>query len=394
MIDSASSQRLKLLRFPPIVGVLYIHAFGTTISFADATLGKSDTNALTNWVRVLISQCLARIAVPIFFLLAGYLFFANLQWSRRAYLRKLRSRFRSLCIPFLFWNLLMLSIAVLAQAIPAIQPYFPEGAPLAGAHNVFPYLNAILGLTGYPIAYHMWFIRDLILLVLLTPAIFVVLRFAALPFFLLVYLCWVSATWPITAPDAVGVLFFSAGAFCAIKGKSLFALDRFGPAALLASLPIMLADAFYNSAWFNNYLHRTGLIVGVITTLYVTKLATRHDRLSKMIIALGDTSFFVYAAHEPLLGFVRTLAYEYVPLDGPYTMLLLYLTIPAVVLGVLILFYRILATLCPRILNTITGGRVRSRTNDALPASEQHGCNLALVPVAICSDGAFMDTSC
>ncbi|MBA3014212.1 MAG: acyltransferase [Proteobacteria bacterium] len=357
MIDHDSSRRIKLLRFPPIIGILYIHAYNTTIAFAGVTLGRSDTNAVTNFIRVLISQCLARIAVPIFFLLAGYLFFTYFKWSRQVYLHKLRTRFRSLFIPFFLWNLVVLTIVVLSQTLPAVQPYFPEGAPLAATHNAFSYLDAMLGLTRYPIAYHMWFIRDLIFLALLAPVIVVVLRFAALPFFGVMYLCWVTESWPVIAPGAVGVLFFSGGAFLGIKGKSLFALDRFGPLALFASLPIMVADTIWNSAWFNIYLHRTGLIIEVVATLYATKLVARHEGLSNFIITLGGTSFFVYAAHEPLLGIVRTLAYQYVPLTGPYTMLLLYLVIPLMVVVALVLLHRGLATICPQALNLITGGR-------------------------------------
>jgi surface polysaccharide O-acyltransferase-like enzyme len=357
MIDHDSSRRLNLLRFPAIIGIVYVHAYGTTISFANATLGRTDTNAVTDCMRILISQCLARIAVPIFFLLSGYLFFANFTWSPQAYLNKLRARLRSLLIPYLFWNLLMLAMVLLAQALPATGPYFPEGALMAGKYTPFQYLNALLGFTRYPIAYHMWFIRDLMLLVLLVPVICVVLRFAALPFFLVVYLCWVSDSWPVLAPGAVGVLFFSLGAFAGIKKIGLFALDRFGPAALFASLPIMLADVLCFSTWFNPYLHRTGLIVEVMATLYLTKMVNRHQRLSTMISTLGTTSFFLYAAHEPLLGIMRTLAYQYVPLDGPYTMLLLYLTIPVLVVVAITRIYRVLVSICPRTLTIITGGR-------------------------------------
>lgn len=357
MIDHDSSRRLNLLRFPAIIGILYIHAYGTTISFADATLGKADTNAVTDCIRILISQCLARIAVPIFFLLSGYLFFANFTWSPQAYLHKLQARLQSLLIPYLFWNLLMLAMTILSQTLPTIGPYFPEGALMTGRYTLFEYLNALLGFTRYPIAYHMWFIRDLMLLALLTPAIVVMLRFAALPFFLVTYYCWVSESWPIAAPGAVGVLFFSSGAFFGMKRKSLFCLDRFGPAALLASLPIILADVVFYSAWFHRYLHRTGLIIEVIATLYLTKMVAGHTALSKMIGTLTAASFFVYAAHEPLLWIMRTLAYQYVPLDGPYTILFLYLGIPVMVTIALLLLHRILDKFCPSALKVISGGR-------------------------------------
>ncbi|MDD5759948.1 MAG: acyltransferase [Desulfobulbaceae bacterium] len=357
MIGQDSSRRLNLLRFPAIIGILYIHAFGTTISFTNTTLGRADNDALTDGLRILISQCLARIAVPLFFLLSGYLFFANFRWSPQGYLRKIYRRAQSLLIPYLFWNSLMLIMTLLSQTIPVIGPYFPEGALMLGKYSPYEYTNALLGLSRYPIAYHMWFIRDLICLVLLVPILVVVLRFAALPFFLLVYYCWVRESWPVLTPGAVGVLFFSAGAFCATKKKSLFCLDRFGPAALLASLPIIMADVIYYSAWFHRYLHRTGLIIEVIAVLYITKIVARQDRLSENITALGGASFFVYAAHEPLLGLLRTLTYQYLPLNGPYTILLLYLITPMIVVFTLLLAHKILSKTCPYPLSIITGGR-------------------------------------
>ncbi|OQX08466.1 MAG: hypothetical protein BWK76_23570 [Desulfobulbaceae bacterium A2] len=357
MLDQDASLRLKMLRFPPIIGVIYIHAYGKTIDFAGSTIGSSTTNVLTDFVRVLISECLARTAVPIFFLLAGYLFFINFQLSQQGYWDKLRSRGRSLLLPFFFWNALVMVIVLLAQVLPPFTPYFPEGRALVEKHGVFQLLDALLGLTRYPIAYHFWFVRDLMLLVLLAPLLAVILRVAALPFFFVVYLGWVSGSWPLNVPAAVGVFFFSAGAFCAIKGHSLFVLDRFGPHALLLSLPILLADVVWNSAWFNSYLHRSGMIVGVVAILYATRLAARHQGLQNMLVALGGTSFFVYAAHEPLLGLVRTLAYQYVPLDGPYTLLALYLLIPLLVVAALVVCHRLLTLCCPRALGLITGGR-------------------------------------
>lgn len=355
MIDQESSLRLKLLRFPPIIGVIYIHAYGTVISFGGGTVGSAHSNGLTDFIRILISEGLARMAVPLFFLISGYLFFANFRWSHQTYGKKILTRLRTLLIPYLFWNLLVLAIVALGQAIPMAQPYFSDH--LVAEYTGYEYLNVILGLKGYPIAYHFWFIRDLMLLVLLAPVIAVILRFAALPFFIAVYICWVSDTWPIYAPAAVGVFFFSAGALCGIKGQSLFAFDRFGAVALCAYLPILLADVYWYSAWFNVYLHRTGLIVGLVAALYSTRWIARQERLKNVLVTLGGASFFVYAAHEPMLGIVRTLAFKYIPLGWPYTMLLLYLAIPVLVMAVLVLCHRMLIVLCPRALSVVTGGR-------------------------------------
>jgi peptidoglycan/LPS O-acetylase OafA/YrhL len=357
MIDNESSLRLKLLRFPPIIGVIYIHAYGTVIHYQGGQFGTSQLNGLTDFIRILISEGVARTAVPLFFLMSGYLFFANFHWSQQTYLKKILGRLRSLVIPFLFWNAMVLAFYALAQSIPSIQPYFTGLGKKIAEYGVSDYVNALFGLKGYPIAYHFWFIRDLMLLVLMAPLLAVIVRFLALPFFLAMYICWVTDSWPIYAPAAVGVLFFSAGALCGIKGQSLFAFDRFGSFILLAYLPVLLADVIWYEAWFNVYLHRTGLIIGVLAALYSTKLILRLEGVSRYIVSLGSASFFVYAAHEPLLGIVRMLAFSSIPLNGAYTMLALYLIIPVLIMVVLIFCHRILTVLCPRALSMVTGGR-------------------------------------
>ncbi|OGT90785.1 MAG: hypothetical protein A2514_04190 [Gammaproteobacteria bacterium RIFOXYD12_FULL_61_37] len=356
-IDNDTSLRLKLLRFAPIIGVIYVHAYGKTTSYGSETIGRADVNALTDFIRVLISEGLGRIAVPLFFLMAGYLFFANLQPTMEGYLAKMRSRVRTLFVPFIFWNALVLAIILLAQASPVTRPYFNEGAKLLSEGTPYKYLNALFGFTRYPVAYHFWFIRDLMVMVLLAPLFALILRYAALPFYLAVYVCWVGNIWPVLVPGDASVFFFAAGAHFALKGKSLFALDRFGKAALAVYLPLLIIDVVWYEAWFNIYLHRTGLIAGVLVVLYATKLIMRNERMTRWLVGLGGSSFFVYAAHEPLLGTLRTIAYRYLPLEGDFTMLLLYLGIPALVMVLLVLLHRLLSLHFPRALGWVSGGR-------------------------------------
>jgi hypothetical protein len=158
-------------------------------------------------------------------------------------------------------------------------------------------------------------------------------------------------------PAAVGVLFFSAGALCGIKGENLFAFDRFAPLIYCLYVPMLVADVIWYEAWFNVYLHRTGLIIGVLAALCMTKPILRSRWLCDTLVTLGGASFFVYAAHEPLLGIVRMLAFHFIPLDGAYTMLALYLAIPVLVMLLLVGCYCLLNRLWPGPLSLITGGR-------------------------------------
>ena len=357
VLAAEESIRLKILNFPLILGVVYIHAYSATIDHAGVSLGPEQLNYLTDFVRILISQGLARIAVPLFFLMSGYFFFQGFTWSWQGYGLKLASRARTLLLPYLFWTILVVITRFLGQSIPAVKAYFSGDGGLIADLSIFDLANAVLGFTRAPEAYHFWFIRDLMLLMLLSPLILFVLRFFALPVLAGVFALWITGKWPLYTPDAVGVLFFSLGGYLAMKGKSLLMFDRYGKWLVLAYLPVLLADVIWYEAPFNLCLHRCGIVIGLLAVLYASKLIVERGRYKNILLWLGGSSFFVYAVHEPFLGIVRTIAFQTLPLIWPYTILLIYLLVPLGVVAVLVVVHAVLGAHLPRLLRLVTGGR-------------------------------------
>ena len=357
VIDHESSTRLRLLNFPLIIGVVYIHAFNTTISFAGRTLGTDQLNYPTDFIRILISQGIARISVPLFFLVSGYLFVAGCHWSLATYGKKLASRARTLLVPFLFWSILGVVIRFIGQSVPILKPYFDgDGSPVA-EYSFFHLVDAVVGLTRVPESYHLWFIRDLMLLMILSPLLIAILRYLARPFLLTMFLVWITAKWPISTPDGVGVLFFSAGCYLAMKGRSLFALDKYGVWFSLVYLMFLFADVVWYDKPFNLCLHRCGIVAGIVTVLFATRMVLSHERMKSLLLWLSGASFFVYAAHEPLLGIMRTLSLQFLPIQWPYAILLIYLLLPLTVIAFLVAVHGVLTVHAPKILSYITGGR-------------------------------------
>src|SRR4051812_48092296 len=93
--------RLDVLRFPLIVLIVYLHACGFTANFANGSRSLTDAGIVAG-VQIVMGSA-ARIAVPLFFMMSGFLFFRGAGFSARIYRAKLRSRARSLLVPFLFW---------------------------------------------------------------------------------------------------------------------------------------------------------------------------------------------------------------------------------------------------------------------------------------------------
>ena len=357
MLDRESSLRLNLLRFPLIVGVVFIHAYSTTVGLSGGEIGVNQPNLISDFVRNFISQGIARVAVPLFFLMSGYLFFAGFEYSRESYALKLKSRTKTLLIPFIFWNIATLMVIALAQTIPATSVFFSGKNSLISSFGAYDYLNAIIGFTRKPIAYQFWFIRDLIILVLFVPLIKVAVKFAPLPFFGLLLLYWLIGSWPVSAPSSEALLFFSAGVYFGSTQKSLFYLDDFGPIIVGLCLAIFAIDAITVSQWFNPYLHKIGIVLGISAALFLTKLVAQHEKLVILISSLSGASFFVYAVHEPFLTIIKKISYKMLLPESSFVILFLYFLNPIITIAVAVVVYRGLVRVAPRFISIVTGGR-------------------------------------
>jgi surface polysaccharide O-acyltransferase-like enzyme len=356
LLDSQSSLRLNLLRFPLIVGVVFIHAAIGPVRVAGSDLGATQTSAVSEFVFRLVNGGIARIAVPLFFLMSGYLFFLGFEWSKQSYFAKLRSRARTLLIPFLFWNVYALLIVAVAQSIPATQRFISRGSPLIASFTTFDYLNALLGLTRHPIAFQFWFIRDLMIAVLLVPLIYFLLKHAPLPFLAVLSVGWFLGVWPVSIPSSAAILFFSAGGYLAWTDRSLFALDRYGPRIVGLYLPVLMLDVLWKGQPYSLYLHNAGVVLGIVAGLYATKLAAESEAVKSWLLGLSSASFFVFAAHIPLLQVVEK-SLRVVSPQSTSASLALYFVSPAAVVAILVLAYRVLSWLAPRFTGFVTGGR-------------------------------------
>lgn len=357
MIDDKQSLRLSLLKFPLIVGIVFIHAHASTAVFAGNEIGVAQAGGVAEFIRNFITNGIARVSVPLLFLISGYLFFSGFEWSKEKYLVKLRTRLKTLLIPFVFWNIFTLSIIAAAQALPATQIYFSGNSPLIAGFSGFDYLNAIAGINRCPIAYQFWFIRDLMILVLLAPVIRFILQKSAILFLAVVFIGWFSEYWFIYAPSAEASLFFCVGAYLALLDKNLFSVDKHGLALAALYLVIVTCDTIFINEHFSPYLHKIGILFGSATALYATRYLAETKKIKASILWMNSASFFVYAIHEPMLTIFRKIIYKIVCPDTSSLVLFLYFFIPIVVIAFSITAYRVLLGVAPKFASTVTGGR-------------------------------------
>jgi hypothetical protein len=129
----------------------------------------------------------------------------------------------------------------------------------------------------------------------------------------------------------------------------------------------MLGLLIFYSAFPNNpfYLDKVILVFGVPSAWWLAGLAARKAFLKSWLTRLSSASFFVFAAHEPLLMTTRKLSYKlFQPASGA-AILALYFLIPIGLTAFLVVIYRFLLKTMPSFLGFITGSPFRSYKQSA-----------------------------
>lgn len=367
---SVQSQVISFLRFPLVVFVLFIHSDFRGISSAwnPALLNTpflhlaSISLSLGNIIDFL-SGSLAPLANPFFFFISGLLFFKGSDFSKKDYFDKLRSRTRSLLVPYVMWNAIFLVVLFVAEQL---QPGWTSaiGKPIA-QFGITDFLLSFWDISlicnqggiAAPLDITMWFVRDLIILVILSPVIFWSLRWLSSfkkPIAIIVLCALLLAADHI--PSVPGLnpqafAFFGFGAYFGINKTDFTALFR---PFLLGGL---LFAIFFKQFGMYNLMY-AALIVLSISLVTRTIQSGRHKQLPSI---LTDACFFVFAYHTLALGIIISLFKSGIlnP-SGNVQMAICYFFTPAVLFLVGALFHCILNRFFSSLLSLLTGGRSSS----------------------------------
>ena len=149
-----------ILSFIAIVFVVIIHNSATN---QYTTLPPDTITNFTTHLHNFLAYILGSVAVPFLFFISGVAFFRN--YKPNLYFTKLKSRAKSILIPYLIWNLFGLLFAILYT-------YTPLSSYISGRELFTPTPGNILaGIFLYKYNFQFWFLFDLMFYILLTPII-------------------------------------------------------------------------------------------------------------------------------------------------------------------------------------------------------------------------------
>lgn len=346
------NETFSYLRFPLILGVVFIHSYN-----ADPTIHSN--YPIFGMIQTLISQVIGRLSVPSFFFISGYLFFYNVKsWSFDLYRYKINRRVKSLLIPYLFWISLMILVYYIAQKFTILAPFFSGNHTRIEDFTMRNFLEAYwsIPITTDPFVYQFWFIRDLIVIVALSPIVYYFSKYLKWFGVLLLCILWFIGAFHFPGFSLLCIFFFTTGAYFSIHGKDTLVffnkikiLGYFYPA-------FAIIDACTKSDPINSYMHNLGILSGLVMIFNLSSYLLNTKKITTNTF-LSAASFFVFAFHEPLLTLLRRLTLLILKPSSDSAHLMSYFLPALITVAISLIVYRALEKTLPALLKYISGGR-------------------------------------
>lgn len=362
---SLQSKTIAFLRFPLIIGVVLIHSKLSDVVIGGVSYTDIDKYPFFSDFSYLFSSVFPAIAVPMFFFISGFLFFYKPeQFDRQAYFQKLRKRARTILLPYLCWNLLILFLHFLAENL---FPDLMSGQNKAVSDYTFTdWLWAFWNTQAinpetkesFPINYPFWFIRDLMVVMLFSPVIHVLVKRLKIFAVLLLGICWFGGFWV----DWVGFsstafFFFATGSYFSIHRKNFVDVVKsktFG--FTVAYLVLAFIELYTQETSWHSRLHQVNILLGMACAIALCAHFIERGNW-KVNNFLSESSFFIYAYHAMPLAFVIKLLFKVVHPQSEIALSLTYVLCPTITICIGLGFYYLLRKYLPRFTAIITGGR-------------------------------------
>lgn len=359
--DVTLSKTITFLRFPLIVAVIFIHTNLSGVVINGALLEDGAQFHIYRLVHYIIKEDLSRTAVPLFFFFSGFLFFYHSDFSFWVYGQKLKKRVRTLLIPYIFWNIVVLLFTLLSQLF--LSSMTSGRSRLIADYTWLDWLNLFWShWDEMPICYQLWFIRDLMIVIIFTPILYYAIKYGKIVTLLILGGLWLAFDTSAKAPgfSLAAFFFFTFGAWYSINKQNFTVSFRFmrWPATFVyLSLVALDTWLWYRGVTGFPYINRLGIVVGLFAVISWTAYGIKKEDLHTSALLAGS-SFFVYAYHGVPLAFVVKYWVKLLYPISESMMLLSYLLIPFFIAGIGVCIYALLRKYLPATTALITGGRL------------------------------------
>lgn len=362
------SDVINWLRFPMIVMVAYIHYF-ESYKTGQETIG----NEVYNNLMILMSHVISRAAVPTFFLVSGYYFFHNTEFSFDVFKEKFKKRLRSLFVPYVLWISLFIILTVIMKyggtiirerSFDDVWGYFSENGWLNMYWNCneWPFRMSWIGKplnSSGPIFVPLWFVRDLVVCCIMAPFIHWCIKHFGVFFLGLFLLRYFTGIIPSLPGFSINV-YFVIGAYLAINGKNIIVeADKIKEYAYWLTAILLPFMVYYDGSYTDvgNILYPFWVFVLMVSYINIAAAIVSRGWL-RQPASMPKSSFFIYCLHAMfVMGYCGRFMMKVIPSDNWFLALVRYMLVPLLCVAICYTIYMIMNRYTPKLLAVLTGNR-------------------------------------
>lgn len=339
--NSYFSNKKTVLQFILSLYVFFIH-FRVFSVFSD---GGNFINTLFNTLLTL-----TKVAVPLFFVISGALFYRD--YTLSATFRKWKNRFFSLCIPYLIWNSFWLVLALLGY-------YTPLGAYLGGVRTPFTWEAVFYGVFFYRFFEPFWFILQLIVLTAFCPIIYLILKnkYVGLSAIILLFLLYGFGFSfpPALFKNTSMVIFYLIGAWVGLHHFNWLTVRQSKKHAILGLVIYILCCSFFAMhkqlpQWATSL--QMSLVVQILAS-FAFYISFDYIEIHSCPRYMSDT-FLIYSMHSLVGATIAKLLRMVLPAGELYTLITAVIAFPATIVFICV-FGQLLGKYTPGIKRLLTG---------------------------------------
>lgn len=321
--------------------VVWVHSYN-----AELYLGRTAAAAtLYRWEHW-IGDGIGQMAVPGFFMISGYLFYRKFSWDRL--MEKWNSRIHSILVPFMLWNFIYYLGYVIASRLPWMSDVVGKGViPLSLSSAVDAVIN-------YTYNYVFWYLYQLILLILLAPVLYQILKksWSGIGFQLLIWCLLVfEAEIPELNLDALA--YYCLAAYLALHKNQRVERAWNVPRGVVGLGLVTGAAAVF---WFGLWQAMTVFFVVSRVMAVMGLWLLLPEKILPEPKGFVTYNFFLYATHFAFVRFINKAGREVLP-HTQEVAFGLYLLMPILVLVISSVLGSALRRWTPSLWRLLNGGR-------------------------------------
>ena len=361
-INEYLSKKISFLSLISMIAVVFTHAYNYTDTFLQPHTIITEGLHPVACIQYAISNAFTRFAVPMFFMISGFLFFAGKKFGVSTYENQVKKRCKSVLSVFLIFSVLSFVICHLI--------YRFTGAGIIGMIDERIIHHPLYALLQNPFAFQLWFLAQLFIMSIVSPVIYFLIKRLKFIFPIILACLWfmdkhlVVGGYTLFNSDAY--LFFTLGAYIAINELNFKTLyekienKKAWIASLIMWIAVVTVYTLFSAtaekiSCIQLILYKISVILGVVT-VWLT-----YDRFSAGLLnhpvtkTLTENNFMVYLLHEPLLHIIFMSTITYFKADIVH--ILLYFLLPVIIILLCAYIGKLLRNKCPKLNSILTGGR-------------------------------------